>query len=233
MGPLLDPIGDKLQAWIQCWGAVTFNPRSFFSQRWPPYPISTFHFFLGNQLLAYLLLFVASILFFLVFYPERLLGHDATNGLVEGLAMETAVFAVFVLLNPVFVFISSLVTLFVARLFASPAVLTTHVNSFLHLSAIEPLAMFGFAVFVLADDPKNIRLISDGVIFVGLGIWVVARVWSLVAGFFAVSFVHPIALKKRVCIYIIGFLPSYAILQTLNAYCSYWVIMVVFIKIND
>jgi hypothetical protein len=233
MSTSLDPIGDKLQAWLRCWGAVVITPWKFFRARRQPYPISAFHFFVGNQLLAYLLLFSVSIGFFLLYYPERLFHHTATSDLPKGLTFATACFAAFVLLSFVFVFVSSIITLLVARGFRSSASITSHVNSFLHLSAIEPIAMVGFGIVILAADPRNTHSITPALVYTGLTVWALARIWSFVAGFFALSHIHSLPLGRRVCLYILGFIPGYVVLQSCIAVFLYLLIALVFIPIGD
>jgi hypothetical protein len=213
MAFLIETIAEKLQAWMHCWGAVAFTPNRFFQAKRQPTRISVFEFFTGNYLLAYLFIFVGAILFTFFYYRERLLTHANSKLLATNVGTATALFGIFVLVGFASVFFSSLLTYGVAKLFRSPSPLTTHVNAFMHLSAIEPLAMLGTAIVVVSSGVHTntipMAVPISGAIIVGL-----ARLWALVAGFFAMSYLHPLPLSRRIALYIFGFLPAFLVFNT-------------------
>src|SRR6266404_962670 len=104
MANILEIISEKVQGWIGCWGAVTLTPQRFFKPGRRPYAISTFEFFVGNHLLAYLLLFTGSIGYFALYYREQLLTHTAAKEASSSLATSATLFAIFVLLSFVSMF---------------------------------------------------------------------------------------------------------------------------------
>jgi hypothetical protein len=209
MAPLLETINSKLQAWMRTWEAVTFTPHKFFQPDRKPRAMSTFEFFVGNYLMAYLLLFSASALFFFLYYRPNLLYHSPAKEMAVNVGLATAIFAVFVVLSFISVFLSSTVMYSVAKMFHGTATLSQNVNALMHLSSIEPLAIGGLSMFLLSYSHRE----SKAFAVAGLLISGLARIWALVAGFHAVAYLQPLRRLETVLIYVLGFLPAYFILN--------------------
>lgn len=213
---MIGKLAKKVGAWSETWGGVVFRPTQFFSAlRTKPAALSSPEFFAGNILLAYLLTFLASVAFFLVYYPDTL-AENLPSRIGEDLSLITKLYFAYCVTIFLAFLLSSSLSYLVALVSKTSASFRTHFEGYMYLSALEPLCVFFLALYFLYD--KNPLAVWS--LFI---IFLAARLWGCFAGWQFVERLHA-PIRRPAITYFLGFLPTWLLLNTILA-ALLWMIL--------
>src|SRR5262245_20578556 len=193
-------IAAKSDLWIERWGRVVFSPRTFFDPLRTGDGLTGGEFYLGSQLLSFLLGLASSIAFFATFFRGNLTATFGQNA-SSSLTISTIAFGLFIGLSFIALMVSAAVSFGVARALKSRAAFSAHVQAYLDLSALDPLAALSIVLLVLFAGAK---LAVPWVPAVAM--FLLARVWNLVGGFWAIQAVHAGSAGRKRAMYLLGYI---------------------------
>jgi hypothetical protein len=199
-------ISTKFEAWLEDWAAVAFRPKQYFrSGRGTLDTAMTF--VIGVELFAYMACLICSIGFFALYFREYLAAHLRATS-TENIVGASKLFFAVAAASVTTVLVSTLLTFAIARLLGSTAPLSGHVAANCRLVALDPVAVAGATLILLSNAESWPALI-------GVVLFVAARLWQLLAGYYAMAFIHPLRPLRRAALLLFGFLPSFIILNVL------------------
>jgi hypothetical protein len=214
--PLIGKLAEKVGAWSETWGQVVFRPTHFFAAlRANPAALSSPEFFAGNILLAYFLTFVASVAFFLAYYPDTL-AEKLPSRISGDLTLITKLYFAYCVVIFLAFLVSSSLSYLVALVSKTSASFRTHFEGYMYLSALEPLCVFFLALYFLYDQ-------NPAAVWSLLIVFLAARLWGCFAGWKFVKCLHA-PIKRPAVTYFLGFLPTWVLLNTLIA-ALLWMIL--------
>jgi len=202
----LEYVNTHVEAWLEDWAAVTFRPKQYFRSGLKS-GVTAFEFVIGTELLAYVACLLTSIAFFALFYWSNLVAHIRTTSTENVLAVSKLFIAVSIS-SFVALLVSTVISFAVARLLGSTASITAHVAAYFHLVALDPLAIAGASLVLLANAESWVSVI-------GSAIFILTRGWLLFAGYYATIFVHPLRPLKRAILLTLGYLPAFLVLNVI------------------
>ncbi|MGA8808123.1 MAG: hypothetical protein WB973_09630 [Thermoanaerobaculia bacterium] len=196
-------------AWTEDWAAVAFHPHRYF-QYDSVAELTALEFLIGTQLLTCATCLVTSLAFFVLFHWHALTAHLRDTSAENAVSASKLLASIAVITSVSFValLLTTWASFAVARLLGSSTDITKHVDAYFHLVALDPLAILGITLFLLADG-------QFGVMTAGLVIFAIARVWLFAAGVYAAVSLHPISRVRRVLLLLIGYAPSFIVLNVL------------------
>ncbi len=213
---MIGKLAEKVGAWSETWGQVVFRPTHFFAAlRANPAALSSPEFFAGNILLAYFLTFVASVAFFLAYYPDTL-AEKLPSRISGDLTLITKLYFAYCVVIFLAFLVSSSLSYLVALVSKTSASFRTHFEGYMYLSALEPLCVFFLALYFLYDQ-------NPAAVWSLLIVFLAARLWGCFAGWKFVKCLHA-PIKRPAVTYFLGFLPTWVLLNTLIA-ALLWMIL--------
>jgi len=202
---MLDKLVKASENWIALWGEVLFSPKAYFQKKTERSTAMGLEFYVGNMFFAYLLTILTSLVFFAVFHFQTLQGKFAPR-IGEDFAYITKLFAAYVILIFIVLFISSFLCFAIAKLLQTNSQLNGHLSLYLHLTAIEPFAALSSALVFLSD--------GKGFLFwLAILPFLLSRLWGLYAGYWGIVTVHSES-KSPHAVYAFGYVPSQLIFNT-------------------
>jgi hypothetical protein len=226
---MLDQIATKVEAWLSRWGDLVWHPLHSFGSAREEKELGSFEFFVGNCLASFLASILACVLYFLVSHRQTFTAQLRSQG--AGLVTSaTALFAAYVVLALLTIMIGAAISYSIYRLAGSQSSFIPHVNAYLELSFLDAIA--AFAITLLLLQAEEISQHADIILRIMAFIFLGVRVWYLVVGYWAMRSIHRLSKSLTAVAYIIGFAPSYIVINSLGLGLS-WVLTALIVAGGD
>jgi hypothetical protein len=196
---MLEKIPELLQGWSERWGRLFFSPQTHFKGMGSRSIPEAALFLLGNELLSYLALNLTAIGYFALFYHTVLVRHIADSA-KDRIEASIIIFPIYVILLLGVLLIAATVSFAAYRSLNKSSHFSAHLAVFLDLSVADLPAAVA-CVLVLVDNPSW----SSPMTLVGLGLFVIVRLWRLYLGYQAMEALYSPVGRSRWPRFIWGF----------------------------
>jgi hypothetical protein len=215
MSALLQQVGSNLHTCFKRWEAVTLSPRMFFGTNDVKLSSTTFMYFVGMQLFAYILSISAMALFFGMFYLPVLRANLKGGALHDAVSNLTALFAVFCLLQFVLIFVTGFISYLPYRILASGAGLSNHVAALLYMTNLDPVLLLRYCSFSYGpvanwkQGSPSLRLDRIGTVYSDSSLLSSARLHGDAISTPKTRLAIRVRLRSWLCSYFAGFFGSF------------------------
>gem|GEM_PF-3622341 len=146
----------------------------------------------------------------------------------------TALFATYALLSLLAILTAAAISYAVYRSFGSHSSFNDHISPYLELTFLDFIAVFAVTFLILSAPKDYLKGVDYFKIVIPI-MWLVLfgiRFYYLIVGYWAMRSIHALTVRRATLAFVIGFMPSYLIINALGLGLS-WLLAVLFVIGGD